>query len=114
MHPQTIFFFIAALCWLGSGWVEAQSRSEGVALTFEPSLYQALEYRSIGPPRGGRAPTVAGVPGELFTFYMGTSGGGVWKTTDAGTTWNNISTAFSKPVRSEPLPLPVCLGAQLR
>ena len=87
-------FFIAALCWLGSGWVEAQSRSEGVALTFEPSLYQALEYRSIGPPRGGRAPTVAGVPGELFTFYMGTSGGGVWKTTDAGTTWNNISDGF--------------------
>ena len=83
-------FFIAALCWLGSGWVEAQSRSP----TVDPSLYQALEYRSIGPPRGGRAPTVAGVPGELFTFYMGTSGGGVWKTTDAGTTWNNISDGF--------------------
>ena len=91
---NTIPFLIAVLFWLGPGWVEAQSRAEGVAPSFDPSLYQALEYRSIGPSRGGRAPTVAGVPSQLFTFYMGTSGGGVWKTTDAGTTWDNISDGY--------------------
>ncbi|TDI39565.1 MAG: glycosyl hydrolase [Acidobacteria bacterium] len=87
-------FPIAALFFLGSGWVEAQSGAGSVPPAFDQSLYQALEYRSIGPSRGGRAPTVAGVPGQLFTFYMGTSGGGVWKTTDAGTTWDNISDGF--------------------
>ena len=68
-------FLIAALFWLRPGWVEAQSGAGGVPPAFDQSLYQALEYRSIGPSRGGRAPTVAGVPGQLFTFYMGTSGG---------------------------------------
>ncbi len=57
----------------------------------DPSLYDGLEYRSVGPTRGGRSTAVAGVAGEPFTFYMGTTGGGVWETTDAGTSWNNIS-----------------------
>lgn len=62
----------------------------------DPKLYSALEYRLIGPFRGGRAPAVTGVPNDLFTFYMGTSGGGVWKTADAGETWINISDGFFK------------------
>jgi len=62
----------------------------------DTDLLYGLEYRSIGPSRGGRVTAVAGVPGELFTFYMGASGGGVWKTTDAGTTWQNISDEFFK------------------
>ena len=62
----------------------------------DPTLFQAMEYRLVGPFRGGRAPAVSGIPGDLFTFYMGTSGGGVWKTTDAGTTWINISDGFFK------------------
>jgi photosystem II stability/assembly factor-like uncharacterized protein len=53
-----------------------------------------MSYRNIGPFRGGRVTTVAGVPGQTFTFYMGATGGGVWKTTDAGTTWQNISDGF--------------------
>ncbi len=59
-----------------------------------PSLYQALEYRLLGPFRGGRVTAVEGVEGELFTFYMGSTGGGVWKTTNAGQSWMNLSDGF--------------------
>lgn len=59
-----------------------------------PAFFQALEYRSIGPYRGGRVTAVAGVRGQTFTFYMGSTGGGVWKTTDGGLTWKNISDGF--------------------
>ena len=58
---------------------------------YDPELYQAMEYRSIGPYRGGRVTAVTGVVGEPHTYYMGSTGGGVWKTTDAGETWTNIS-----------------------
>ncbi|MBI3983503.1 MAG: glycosyl hydrolase, partial [Gemmatimonadetes bacterium] len=57
-------------------------------------LLQALEYRSIGPFRGGRSTAVAGVPGEPLTFFMGSTGGGVWKTTDGGMAWRNVSDGF--------------------
>ncbi len=50
-----------------------------------------LEWRSIGPYRGGRVTTVAGVIQQRETFYMGATGGGVWKTEDAGVTWTNVS-----------------------
>jgi photosystem II stability/assembly factor-like uncharacterized protein len=60
----------------------------------DPALFQSMSYRNIGPFRGGRVTTVTGVPGETFTFYMGATGGGVWKTTDAGTTWQNISDGY--------------------
>ncbi|MDG1859502.1 MAG: hypothetical protein P8I94_10385, partial [Emcibacteraceae bacterium] len=53
-----------------------------------------MEYRSIGPYRGGRVTTVSGVWDDTQTYYMGATGGGVWKTTDAGITWNNISDGY--------------------
>lgn len=55
---------------------------------------EGLRYRSVGPSRGGRATAVAGVPDQLFTFYMGATGGGVWKTTDGGLNWENISDGY--------------------
>ena len=51
----------------------------------------SMSYRLVGPFRGGRVTTVAGVPGDSMTYYMGSTGGGVWKTTDAGKTWFNVS-----------------------
>ena len=51
----------------------------------------ALKWRNVGPFRGGRVTAVEGVPAEPRTFYMGAAGGGVWKTSDAGVSWNNIS-----------------------
>lgn len=71
----------------------AQEKKE-VKPVVEPELLKALEYRMIGPNRGGRSSAVTGIAGDLFTYYMGTSGGGVWKTTDAGITWRNISDGF--------------------
>jgi hypothetical protein len=52
--------------------------------TVDPALYSALDYRSVGPARGGRSTTATGVPGKPFTFYMVSTGGGVWKTAGAG------------------------------
>jgi len=54
-------------------------------------LFESMEYRSIGPYRGGRVTTVIGVESDPQTYYMGATGGGVWKTTDAGITWHNVS-----------------------
>lgn len=54
------------------------------------SLYAGLRWRSIGPYRGGRITSVAGVAGEPALYYAGTPGGGVWKTDDAGVTWRPI------------------------
>ncbi len=60
----------------------------------DTTVWSGLKYRCIGPSRGGRASAVAGVPGEPSTFYMGATGGGVWKTLDAGQSWKNISDGF--------------------
>ncbi|NKI30879.1 VPS10 domain-containing protein [Croceivirga thetidis] len=55
------------------------------------SLYSGLKWRNIGPFRGGRSVTSTGVVGQPMTYYMGTTGGGIWKTIDDGITWKNIS-----------------------
>jgi len=60
-------------------------------------LYESsspLKYRNIGPFRGGRSVTASGVVGDPLTYFMGTTGGGVWKTSDAGQHWANISDGF--------------------
>jgi len=64
--------------------------------SLNPSLWSGMKYRMIGPERGGRVTAVTGVPSQPFTFYMGSTGGGVWKTTDAGHSWVNISDVYFK------------------
>ena len=58
------------------------------------SDFSLFKYRHVGPIRGGRVTAVTGVPLEPSTFYMGATGGGLWKSTDYGTSWNNISDGF--------------------
>jgi photosystem II stability/assembly factor-like uncharacterized protein len=69
------------------------------SFTFSQNLdtvFKQVKYRSIGPFRGGRSVCTSGVVNDPLTFYMGTTGGGLWKTSDAGITWNNISDGFFK------------------
>ena len=56
--------------------------------------YSAFEFRNIGPTRGGRVTAVAGTVAAPSTFYLGASGGGIWKTEDYGATWHNVSDGF--------------------
>lgn len=73
-----------------SGNLRAQSTGDNPR---EP-LFEAMQYRSIGPFRGGRSCAVTGVPGKPMTFYFGGTGGGVWRTDDGGSTWRNISDGY--------------------
>ena len=59
-----------------------------------PDLLTTLEYRSVGPYRGGRVTAVGGFPDNLHAFIMGTTGGGVWITEDAGESWDNVTDGF--------------------
>ena len=62
----------------------------GSAQRFDEKLFQAMRWRSIGPHRGGRSLAVTGVRGQPELFYFGSVNGGVWRTNDAGRTWNPI------------------------
>jgi photosystem II stability/assembly factor-like uncharacterized protein len=66
----------------------------GATAAAQPAPPAGLRYRNIGPFRGGRVTAVAGHRRQLCTFYMGATGGGVWKTTDCGNSWRNISDGF--------------------
>ncbi|MFY0605310.1 MAG: glycosyl hydrolase [Cyclobacteriaceae bacterium] len=62
--------------------------------SYSESLYNKIEWRNIGPFRGGRSAAVTGVIDKPNLYYFGSTGGGVWKTTDAGNSWENISDGF--------------------
>lgn len=60
----------------------------------DPALFEGMKWREVGPYRGGRVATVTGLPADRNTYYFGGTGGGVWKTTDGGRTWKNVSDGF--------------------
>ncbi|OEK03857.1 hypothetical protein BFP97_13095 [Roseivirga sp. 4D4] len=66
---------------------------EPQGVSYDTALYNAMEFRLVGPFRGGRATAVAGVVQDPMTYYMGATGG-VWKTDDAGDSWFNVSDGF--------------------
>jgi photosystem II stability/assembly factor-like uncharacterized protein len=72
---------------------EAQSPAGGSASMpgADPAFFKGLQYRLVGPSRGGRVTTVTGVPSQPKTFYMGVASGGLFRTTDAGATWAAIT-----------------------
>src|SRR5262245_17072680 len=83
---------IATLSFLTS--VNAQTAVQPAAqaaTTVDPSLYSGMRWRSIGPDRGGRSIAVAGSDARPNEYFFGAVGGGVWKTTDYGVTWQPIS-----------------------
>lgn len=71
----------------------AQSAATAKA-AFDESLYNSMQWRNIGPWRGGRSAAVTGVPGKANLYYFGSTGGGVWRTTDGGNSWQNISDGY--------------------
>ncbi|RNC90010.1 MAG: hypothetical protein ED555_11275 [Allomuricauda sp.] len=81
----SLVFFVSLFC-LTTTPAYGQAQSE--------NQFEALEYRTVGPARGGRVTAVTGVALLPGTFYLGASGGGVWKSEDYGTSWNNVSDGF--------------------
>lgn len=87
-------FVLGLLLALGGGRdVTLQARGQA-ASAFDMAVFKELRFRSVGPHRGGRVTAVAGHRHQPTTFYMGATGGGVWKTTDAGVSWANVSDGF--------------------
>ena len=74
MLKNLIFAFAFLLCLSISSFSSGQSNS--TTHQFDEKLYQTLKYRNIGPFRGGRSTTITGVPGDIFTYYQGATGGG--------------------------------------
>ena len=89
---KTIIFLTIALfiCYFSN----AQQQKVSSNLTFDPSVYAGIKWRELGPFRGGRSCTVTGVKGNPNLYYFGSVGGGVWRTTDAGQTWGNITDKY--------------------
>jgi photosystem II stability/assembly factor-like uncharacterized protein len=84
-HVSTILFVLIAL-----GATVRLMAGPDTPKSFDPKTFQELRWRSIGPPRGGRTLAVTGVRGQPEVYYFGAVGGGVWKTDDAGRTWQAI------------------------
>jgi len=90
-----IFLFSLVLISCGA-WAQKKNATIPTKATsgYDENLYNAMEWRSIGPYRGGRSAAATGVPGKPNLFYFGGTGGGVWQTTDAGNSWTNISDGY--------------------
>ncbi len=79
---------------------QAQTKKKTARVTAAPvnvsleDRFRTVKFRNIGPFRGGRSVATCGVPGNKLVYYMGTTGGGLWKTQDAGISWQNISDGF--------------------
>ncbi len=71
-----------------------KSKSTNSSPGYSTKLYEGMQWRNIGPFRGGRSAAVTGVPGKPNLYYMGATGGGVWRTKDGGQIWENISDGF--------------------
>jgi len=98
-------WLVVALTLFGGNMTLAQSKSERERKPAEPPtpaqnaaasvknedpLFKGMKYRAIGPFRGGRSLTAAGIPGDLTTYYFGATGGGVWKSSDGAVTWSSV------------------------
>jgi photosystem II stability/assembly factor-like uncharacterized protein len=93
MKTSILLILLASTCFVAQAQKKGSAPAKTV-LSYDEKLYAGMEWRNIGPYRGGRSAAVTGVPGKPTLFYMGSTGGGVWKTTDGGGTWENISDGY--------------------
>lgn len=94
LTPRLIVASLPLLTLSVASSVRAQARSADPNTVYAPALFAELEYRMIGPTRGGRVTAVAGVASQPNVFYFGATGGGVWKSDDYGNSWQPISDGF--------------------
>ncbi|WP_343487167.1 glycosyl hydrolase [Allomuricauda sp. d1] len=91
MRTLKVLLLVFALVPLLAAAQRKKKKDTGPSIVLDDSLYSGLKWRNIGPFRGGRSVASTGVVGQPMTYYMGTTGGGIWKTVDDGMTWKNIS-----------------------
>ena len=87
---KKLFFILLCLLFSVNHKVNAQKNTT----KYSEDYYKATKWRNVGPFRGGRSAAVTGVSGKANLFYFGSTGGGVWRTTDAGNSWENISDGY--------------------
>ena len=87
------FIGLCTLLALSSGCASAgmSQTAARAAVATDSSMYRGLQYRNVGPDRGGRSIGAAGSDSRPLEYYFGAAGGGLWKTTDGGTTWNPVT-----------------------
>ena len=91
---KKLFVTVFALLFVFTNANSQKKREKSKKSKTEQINYNNIKWRNIGPFRGGRSVTSSGVLGHPNIFYMGTTGGGVWKTEDYGSNWKNISDGF--------------------
>jgi photosystem II stability/assembly factor-like uncharacterized protein len=89
------YLIIILVFYFGVFHLSAQTPKETAPDNYN-KIFKSMKWRSIGPFRGGRSVAGHGVVGDPKTYYMGTTGGGLWKTEDMGVSWRNISDGFFK------------------
>ena len=93
IHRRFLIAFLAALSFVA---IPHKNTAHAQQKGYDQSLLKGLQWRSIGPYRGGRVTAVAGVTSQQNVFYFGATGGGVWKTSDGGGNWEPISDEYFK------------------
>ncbi len=88
---QVLFVFLSWLILTGPPGMAQKRKQSNIQQEIDTTLFSGLKWRNIGPYRGGRSVAVEGIADQPLVYYMGSTGGGMWKTTDAGNTWDNIS-----------------------
>ncbi|WP_435182336.1 VPS10 domain-containing protein [Cellulophaga omnivescoria] len=92
-HLKNSTFLLLLLCISQISFAQKR-KQKSTTEQYPEALYSSMQYRLIGPFRGGRSAAVTGVPNKPNLFYFGATGGGVWKTEDGGRSWGNISDGF--------------------
>jgi photosystem II stability/assembly factor-like uncharacterized protein len=96
MRPLLLLLIALLVLPLTAQSQKRKKKTTAPAIIVQDSIFHGLKWRNIGPFRGGRSVASCGVVGQPMTYYMGTTGGGIWKTVDDGITWKNVSDGFLK------------------
>ena len=88
---RAVFALMMLALWPSAGVAQRRNPADTATAGSDTIRFRAMQWRNIGPSRGGRADAVAGVTGQLYVYYAGYTGGGVWKTENAGHSWKNVS-----------------------